>query len=152
MKNKCGALGFCAKCYAGTKMTEVYPGHCGWRPKKRRRRSWSMPGFGQRRPGGSSSGSLDGYCSSVQDAESLPLLVEFLTRVKYDDGSDRVPGSMTFFVEGGALKVCLSDKDQLLVGFLTLPSLKEALRAMEKALKDDKVDWRAQRSAVGRKK
>jgi hypothetical protein len=86
------------------------------------------------------------------EAERYPALVEFLSSTKYPDGSGRVPGSVSLFVDQGKLKACLVDKDQSLVGFVTVTGLRAWADLIEAQLQCDQVDWRASRaSKVSRK-
>jgi hypothetical protein len=92
---------------------------------------------------------VPGYGSAGDDAGSYPALVEFLTRDRYQDNSIRERGTVLLFVEGGRLKACLNDKDAALVGFTTIDTLDDVSMALDKALREDKVDWRKQRGQRG---
>lgn len=89
---------------------------------------------------------------NVVDAAFLkqaPALLEFLCVVSYEDGTPRVPGSATIFVEGGVLKLVLSDKDAGAVAFITAPTLAELLMRASKGLEKGDLDWRVSRPSPG---
>lgn len=85
-------------------------------------------------------------------AKGLPALCEFLSEGHWDDGSPRVPGSLTLFVDDGLWKVCLSDKDAARVAFVSGQTPTEAFATAEKGLIQGSLDWRAQRVPGGKKR
>jgi hypothetical protein len=94
-------------------------------------------------------GGLDGAGVSsggeVADATfraDYPNLAEFLCTTRWPDGAARVPGTALAFVEAGRVKVCLSDKDQGLVCFVSAAEWLSAWVAAEDALGGDSGDWR----------
>lgn len=76
-----------------------------------------------------------------------PEIWDFLVATSYDDGGERVPGSLVLFRDGPHVKGCLSDKDAELVAFVSGQSMEALLVAMEEGLAEDSLDWRAQRPA-----
>jgi hypothetical protein len=82
-------------------------------------------------------------------SSSLPALVEFLAACQWSDGSPRLPGSLTLFTDQGQWKVCLSDRDQARVAFVTASSPQEALEVAESRFVSGTLDWRAQRPQNG---
>lgn len=101
----------------------------------------------KRRSGGdSSSGGMKSSSWPMEsDSKKYPTLCEWLSAISYEDGGKRVPPSMTFFVDEGSLKVCLSDRDQGLVGFLTFTDLVGLWKALEERIAADDIDWRKAR-------
>lgn len=85
------------------------------------------------------------FVCDPQDLEKWGALLEFLFAEAYPDGTERKTGTLLIFADEGRLKACLSDRDQMLVGFVTGGSLMELLAAAEAALRQDSVDWRASR-------
>lgn len=81
------------------------------------------------------------------DAGYARIVVEFLTRTKYDDGAARVPGSVLFFVEGGRLKCMVKDRDGGLVGFVAIDALETAWNELDALLGADRIDWRRDRES-----
>jgi len=79
-----------------------------------------------------------------------PTLVEFLTRVVWEDGSPREKGSVFVFIEDGMVKACLNDKDSLQVAFVSSVTFAGLWEALEKGLRDDTLDWRV--SSQGKSK
>jgi len=83
---------------------------------------------------------------SYSDFESKwPILYSYLFDTTYDDGSRRVPASLSFFVDKGILKVSLNDKDLRRVAFLAVEGPTAAFDKLEAALDIDGLDWRASR-------
>lgn len=85
-------------------------------------------------------------------AKKLPGLVEFLTLATYEDGSARVPGTLTIFADGCWVKACLSDRDQGLVAFASSDSFTGLLEALELGLQGDTLEWRPQQQKGGKRK
>ena len=75
-------------------------------------------------------------------AGRLANLFEFLCAEEYEDGSPRVPGTLTVFREGNMLKGCLNDRDQSLVAFVSASSFTGLLEALDAGLQADDLDWR----------
>lgn len=71
-----------------------------------------------------------------------PTVLEFLEAVAWEDGSRRVPGSLTLFCEDGSLKACLSDKDSNRVAFVSARGPEACLDAAEAGLAGGGLDWR----------
>lgn len=80
---------------------------------------------------------------------AAPSLAEFLTVRSYDDGTPRQPGSLIVFVEGGQVKLCLSDRAEGLVAFVTAATLSDALLKASQALEEGTLDWRVSHVAKG---
>lgn len=76
-------------------------------------------------------------------ANRLPDLADFLSCESWDKDTQRVTGSISIFVEGGALKCCLSDRDQHQVCFLTADTLEDLLGLANDAVAGSpNADWR----------
>jgi len=75
----------------------------------------------------------------------LQALGEFLSEETWPDGSERARGSLTMFVEGGKIKVCLSDKDAGALAFVSAGTFDELLQWVEQGIRTQQLDWRAQR-------
>jgi hypothetical protein len=74
-----------------------------------------------------------------------PGLVEFLTATRWENGDQRVPGTVTLFTDGSVWKMCLSDKDSGLMAFVTAECPESVLVAANKGLETGSLDWRAQK-------
>ncbi len=79
-------------------------------------------------------------------SDRWPRLLAFLTELEWADGSPREPGTVTLFLEGRHVKVCLSDRAQDEVAFVSGESPADALDAAESGLRDGDLDWRASKS------
>jgi hypothetical protein len=75
-------------------------------------------------------------------AAEYPHVWEFISLDKWEDGSPRIPGSITLFAEDGAWKACLNDKGMQLVAFVTARSAEGLFEAMQGALMTGLADWR----------
>lgn len=72
-----------------------------------------------------------------------PALLEFLTRTSWSETEPRETGTVTLFVEGSRLKLCLSDRDSDMVAFVAGDGPADALDTAEAALRENRLDWRA---------
>jgi hypothetical protein len=73
----------------------------------------------------------------------FPALVEFLTLVTWEDGTSRLPGSITLFADLSTWKLCLNDKDGHRVAFCSAGSIEGVLQTAESGLVQSTLDWRA---------
>lgn len=71
-----------------------------------------------------------------------PVLWEFLTCGKFEDGSDRQTPSFTMFLDGGMLKACLNDKAEGVVAFASGSTYTAILEAFNEGLDAGSLDWR----------
>jgi hypothetical protein len=75
--------------------------------------------------------------------ERLPAIWTMLTLAKWPDtGKRRQTSSLSVFVDAGVLKVSLNDKDGGQSCFVTGGTLDDCLEALERALQEDRTDWR----------
>lgn len=95
-------------------------------------------------------GSGADLCAS-EFAKRWPGLHEFLTAMSYPDGGARVPGTVTFFVDGGLYKACLNDRDAGLTAWVSGPCPVSCWEAIEAGLQQDGLEWRRPTS-IGKKK
>lgn len=87
------------------------------------------------------------------DAEFVkrfPQLAEFLMDETWDDGSPRTTGTLFVFSSGSSWKVMLKDRDGDRTAFLTAPTLLGLWSALDEALCNGRLDWRADRKPSGR--
>jgi hypothetical protein len=85
-------------------------------------------------------------------AAAFPTVWEFISLVTWEDGSARVPGSITLFAEEATWKACLNDKGMGLVAFASAGSVEGLLEALEHGLSTGLMDWRKSRPAGQRPK
>ena len=102
-----------------------------------------MSSFLHRLPPASGNGIPDGPAAAGEWSSSFPALAEFLAATSWSDASPRTPGTLTLFTDGSSWKICLSDKAQSLVAFVTGLSPLEAFQAAERGLVSNCLDWRA---------
>jgi len=77
-----------------------------------------------------------------ETAKRYPTLYEYLTVTKYNDGSPRVTATLLLFVDDGALKGCLNDRDNNRSAFISAPSLLSLLEQLDIGLREDALDWK----------
>lgn len=75
--------------------------------------------------------------------DGLVFLYAFLSDPEWDDGGARELGTVLVFCEGNHWKLCLNDRDQGRVGFVSGFTIEEALLSAETQLAEDRLDWRA---------
>jgi hypothetical protein len=85
-------------------------------------------------------------------SERFPCLWRFVADDRWDDGSIRESGTVTLMVDQGWCKAALNDRGQRLVAFVTSDSLEGLLRAVDKGLVDETLEWRPWREDGGGKR
>jgi hypothetical protein len=93
----------------------------------------NLPGTGER---GGKNGMPD-----TDFALSYPHITEYLITSQWDDGTNRRPSSLSFFVEQGVVKLSLYDKACERSLFVSAESLLGALKTMEAALATSSIPW-----------
>jgi hypothetical protein len=81
--------------------------------------------------------------------ERYPCLYAHLTDEKWDDGARRLTSTLFFFCEGGYFKVCLNDRAEKQVAFVSGLSWAECLDTLERDLEADLLEWRKQKKRSG---
>lgn len=77
--------------------------------------------------------------------QQYPHLMAFLLLERHDDGSRRVPGTLLFFCEDGALKACLHDRESSRSVFITGATHGSLMLRLEEGLEEDSLEWRAKK-------
>lgn len=90
-----------------------------------------------------------GSVCDPQMQQRCPLLWEHLTCQAYEDGSKREPSTLLVFLQDGALKGMLRDKDGERCLWVAARSLVGLFDAIEGQLTDDMADWRPDRRSKG---
>lgn len=106
----------------------------------------------KKRDTGVSNGDVVSRVSPGKFGKDYPALWEFLNAAKYEDGTPRVLPTLTLFVDTACVKLCLNDRDQGLTGWAASETVEGAFLALERHLKEDKVDWKLSQSSPGKKK
>lgn len=73
---------------------------------------------------------------------NAPLVLEYLTTTRYDDGSPRETSTITVFVDEGVLKLSLNDRDNSASLYASGCTLQDAFLGLEKRVGDKSPDWR----------
>lgn len=102
-----------------------------------------MTSFLRRQAAAEPAGAPAGRADAGEWSQSFPALAEFLVATAWEDGSSRIPGTLTLFVDDSAWKLCLSDKAQSLVAFVSGSSPLQAFQSAEQGLVTGKLDWRS---------
>jgi len=84
--------------------------------------------------------------------DTYPNTYSFLFDGYYDDGKARKTGSISVFVQMGALKVCITDKDMSRMAFLTATTWADLWDMVEMAICDDGTVWKASSSSFGERR
>ena len=139
----------CALCIANRKGRSNFKGHYGYRPMPKPSFRSSVMGV-TRRSKSSSETHVPGPEVTGVLPSKFPALWEFMSHENFDDGTARMTGSLSLFLDDGALKVALNDREEGYVAFVSGSSLEDVLGALEEGLTADSLDWR--RSAFKKKK
>lgn len=99
-------------------------------------------------PGAESSG---GEPPDRDFKDRFPALFEHLTAARYPDGSARRTCSLSVFCEDAMWKMCLNDRDQNMVLFVTEPRFDACLEALELLLQEELPPWRKSKQFQGGK-
>jgi len=75
-------------------------------------------------------------------SSKYPTIVEFVSCSRWQDGEERVPGSLTLYCQEGAFKCTLREKTLGLVGFVSGKTFTALLHSIETALAKGTVEWR----------
>lgn len=90
-------------------------------------------------PGTSSTSSGAASC----DLSTLfPAVAEFLSQSKWEDGAERVSGTLNLSHEEGVWKGALNDRDQGLYVFVSGKTLTELLGRLDEGIREDNLEWR----------
>lgn len=81
-----------------------------------------------------------------------PNLAAWMTETSWEDGSVRVPSSVLFFCEDGAVKGMLNDRDAQAVAFVSGSSVDDCWALLERGLASDRLDWRRSKAQPARKR
>ncbi len=108
-------------------------------------------GFLKRRKVSENGKGVGPFKGMSQDREAYPALIEFLTCCEWPDGAARKPGTLLIFCDEGRLKICLADRDQEVVLFLSVDGLFVALEACDDALRAEDGDWRPSKKDTARR-
>jgi len=135
---------WCALCYVGRRARESHRGHIGG--QSHRNRGVEMThSFLDRVPSGNGSAGPSGDASPGEWSSVYPALSEFLVASRWSNGDVRIPGTLTLFTDGPTWKLCLSDRSQGRVAFVSGASPPLALQAAEAGLVGSTLDWRFQK-------
>jgi hypothetical protein len=142
---------WCPLCYEGMRGRSSHRGHFGfrerlWQGEKR----W----MALQKRGRVTSDSQSGGQAPVGDGLSVrwPHVFEFLSLLKWPDGSSRATGTVMLLTEGGSWKIWAHDRDSSEGLFVSARSPEAALDQLEGVLSDGGGDWRPDKSSrSGRK-
>jgi len=76
-------------------------------------------------------------------AKDFPALWEYLTHDTYDDGSSRERSTIKLRVESGRWLLAVNNEDARQSAYTTGTTLKETLKACNKALQDETAEFRS---------
>jgi len=94
-----------------------------------------------------------GALQATEWSRKHPALWEYLTMEEYPDGSPRERSMLCAFVENGAFKACLQDRDAQMSLWASGASLDDVLGALEaKCASGDESEWRSMGGVMKNKK
>jgi len=88
------------------------------------------------------SGGLSARPTNEKDLKAYPEILNWLCDDTWADGTARTRSSILFFVQDGAIKGCLMNKDDEMSLWAGGDSFAGFLACLEGRLKDPKADWR----------
>lgn len=77
-----------------------------------------------------------------QFERAYPALSEFLTARLFDDGSERETATLLLFAVDGVWKVCLNDRAEGRVAFVSGATTASAMATLDTQLEDGTVEWK----------
>lgn len=80
----------------------------------------------------------------------MPALAEYLTVPSGGEGKRAETATLTVFCEDGRFKLCLNDRSDQLVCFVSAESFSGALEELERVLSDGSADWRKAKGKKGK--
>lgn len=75
-------------------------------------------------------------------AKKYPTVLEYLTDVQWDDGTERERSTVSLFIEDGAFKLALNDKALRRSLYVTADTMEAAFSVLERSLQAPQADWR----------
>lgn len=130
----------CPLCYANRKMRTQAKGHRYYRAP--RIQHVKARDLNVRKPDLANRG-VEGaiVCPDGEFASAFPLVCQYLTERRYDDGSEREPSTVTLFFEDQP-KLSLADKDLKRSAYVTGDDWWACLVSLENKLLNNTVEWR----------
>lgn len=83
--------------------------------------------------------------SDKEFEKEFPYLAAFLLQTTWADKSERLPGTITVFVQDGQMKLCVNDRDLNRSAFVTAPTWAMLIQITEDKLSDDSLEWRTKK-------
>ena len=83
---------------------------------------------------------------AMEDADfsaRWPLIYEHLVDLFWSDGSHRVTSTIVIFCEDGWAKMCLNNRAEASIAFVTARTVAGCFDELEQGLREDQIDWRA---------
>lgn len=84
--------------------------------------------------------------------DEYPHLHAFLRDTRYDDGSARLPGTMSLFVKNDVLSVALNDNDNKRTAFINARTFAELMFMANEAICAEGTDWKVRLQPASDKK
>lgn len=79
----------------------------------------------------------------------FPHLWSFMTQTRWEDGTARLPSTVSVFLQHGKWTACLTEKNWGLILFATADRLEGLWEALDARLAEPKADWRQDRKVAG---
>lgn len=78
-------------------------------------------------------------------AQEFPNVHAFLYDTEYEDGSPRLPGTITIACRNGCLSMALNDNGNNRTLWINQPTWAEMMEMAERSVCDDNADWKAKK-------
>lgn len=145
----CTMDAWCVLCLTNIKGKTNFPGHKGYRNRPPVRVPFVEGPMKKPTPAEKKRASIEGIADDGF-AKAHPKIVEYLITVEWEDGSAREPSALSVTIRDGMVNVALNDKALKQSMYSTAGTLKEALKLLEGALKDELGAWRPWKAGKGR--
>jgi len=84
--------------------------------------------------------------------DDYPTIMAFLKDEKFDDGTPRMPGTISLFCKGGCLTFAINDRVRNVTAYVNAHTFVEALDLIERGIFDDSLDWKTKQAYGSDKK
>jgi hypothetical protein len=87
-------------------------------------------------------GALEAPLEDPTFLKAYPAIAEYMTVSQWEDGKPRKLSTMSWSFQEGRWCVCFVDKDSNRLAFLSSETFTDLLKALEKRLSSDSMEWR----------
>jgi len=132
----------CPRCLGNRVFGPINRGHAFFDILDRTRRELFM----KKRENTKTSGPNGDLLQAMEDSDfgaRWPLLYEHLVDLFWSDGTHRVTSTIVIFAEDGWCKMCLNNRAEASIAFVTARTVTACFDELEQGLREEQIDWRA---------